>query len=54
MTTTLEQTIVIKKPGKPKMYESAFEKKLMIDNLRTAVEIYGKDLLRKRFKSQKA
>jgi hypothetical protein len=29
------------------------EKRLMVDNLRLAVEIYGKDELRKQFKSRK-
>ncbi len=53
MTTTMEQTTIAQKPGKPKQYNSELEKKLMVDNLRSAVEIYGKDHMRKKFKSRK-
>jgi hypothetical protein len=53
MTTSMEQTTVVPKPRKLKQYKSEFEKKLMVDNLRSAVEIYGKDRLREGFKSRK-
>jgi hypothetical protein len=53
MTTATEYPVVDTKTRKPKQYESEFEKNLMVDNLRAAVEIYGKDRLRKEFKSRK-
>lgn len=53
MTTTMEHPAVATKPRKAKQYASEFEKNLMVDNLRAAVEIYGKDRLRKEFKSRK-
>lgn len=36
-----------------KQYENNFEKELMVFNLRTAVEIFGKDYMRKHFKGVK-
>jgi hypothetical protein len=36
-----------------RQYDSELEKRLMVQNLRTAVEIYGKDRLREQFKSRK-
>jgi hypothetical protein len=36
-----------------RQYDSELEKRLMVQNLRAAVEIYGKDRLRKQFKSRK-
>lgn len=53
MSTTLGQTAVIQKPEKGKQYTCEFEKQLMVDNLRVAVEIYGKDRLREGFKIRK-
>ncbi len=53
MDTTMNHTISSQKPKKFKQYGSDLEKKLMVDNLRSAVEIYGKDLLRKGFKARK-
>ena len=53
MTTTMEHPAVATKPRKAKQYASEFEKNLMVDNLRAAVEIYGKDRIRKEFKSRK-
>jgi len=52
MSTTLGQAAELK-PGKGKQYTCEFEKQLMVDNLRVAVEIYGKDRLRKGFKIRK-
>jgi len=40
-------------PRKPKPSIREVERKLRIDNLRTAVEYYGKDYLRKLFKVTK-
>lgn len=54
MTTTMEQTVVASRLRKPKQYKSEFEKRLMVDNLRAAVEIFGKDQLRAGFKSRRA
>lgn len=53
MTTTMEQTTVTLKKRKPKQYENEFEKNLMVDNLRAAVEIFGKNQLREGFKSKR-
>ena len=53
MLTTLEQTAVAPKPATAKRYSSKFEKQLMIENLRSAVEIYGREWLRKAFKAKK-
>jgi hypothetical protein len=53
MTTATEYPVVATKPRKAKQYASEFEKNLMVDNLRAAVEIYGKDRIRKEFKSRK-
>jgi len=40
-------------PRGGRQYESELEKRLLVQNLRAAVEIYGKDRLRKQFKSRK-
>ncbi len=40
-------------PKRERQYGSELEKRLMVQNLRAAVEIYGKDRLRKQFKSRK-
>ncbi len=40
-------------PKGRRQYDSELEKRLQVQNLRTAVEIYGKDRLRKQFKSSK-
>jgi hypothetical protein len=40
-------------PKRERQYDSELEKRLMVQNLRSAVEIYGKDRLRKQFKSRK-
>ena len=53
MTATMGETTITQKPRKPKQYANEFEKRLMVDNLRAAVEIYGKDHLREGFKSRK-
>jgi hypothetical protein len=53
MLTTLEQTTVAPKSATAKRYSSKFEKQLMIENLRSAVEIYGREWLRKAFKAKK-
>lgn len=45
----MEQTTLVSRTRKPKQYASEFEKKLMIDNLRAAVGIYGKDRIRQGF-----
>ncbi len=50
MSTTLDQIAGAKKTKKSKQYGTELEKKLLVDNLRVAVEIYGKDRLRKEFK----
>ncbi|MBC8287593.1 MAG: hypothetical protein H8E42_08980 [Nitrospinae bacterium] len=47
------KTATVQEARLPKQYDTEFEKKLMVDNLRLAVEIYGKDHLRKQFKSRK-
>lgn len=54
MTTTMEQTVVASNLRKPKQYKSEFEKRLMVDNLRAAVEIFGKDQLRAGFNCRRA
>jgi hypothetical protein len=53
MRTSIDQTVVVQKFEKLKPYGSEFEKKLRVDNLRWAVEIYGKDRLRKGFNIRK-
>ncbi|MBC8283881.1 MAG: hypothetical protein H8E32_08720 [Nitrospinae bacterium] len=50
MSTSIGQAAFARKPKKNKLYASEFEKQLMVDNLRSAVEIYGKDWLRDGFK----
>jgi hypothetical protein len=40
-------------PKRGRQYDSELEKRLMVQNFRAAVEIYGKDRLRKQFKSRK-
>ncbi len=42
-----------KKFQKTKQYTNEVEKKLLVDNIRLAVEVYGKDFLRKHFKTTK-
>jgi hypothetical protein len=51
---TTEQTIVAPKNRKLKQYTNELEKNLMVDNLRVAVDIYGKDRLREGFNSRKS
>lgn len=41
------------KSRKPKLYANAAEKELIVENLRTAVQYFGKDYLRKHFKSSR-
>ncbi len=53
MSTIMERTPVVQRARTPKRYSSELEKKLMIENLRLAVKIYGKDRLRKGFKERK-
>ena len=56
MLTSLDETNTGPETSKPrtsKLYSSDLEKKLMIDNLRLAVDYYGKDYLRKVFKIRK-
>lgn len=38
----------------PKKFQKNFEKELMVFNLRTAVEIFGKDYMRRHFKGIKS
>ena len=52
MSTTVEQPVIAPRLRKPKQYTSEFEKNLMIDNLRAAVRIFGKDHLRRGFKAK--
>jgi hypothetical protein len=52
----LDETITVPEPNnprKPKLYASDLEKELMVDNLKLAVKYYGKDYLRKVFKTRK-
>ena len=49
MSVILKQNPAIRKSAKPKLYKNEMEKQLMVDNLRAAVEIFGKDQLRKGF-----
>jgi hypothetical protein len=56
MLTSLDETTTgsgTSKSRTSKLYSSYLEKKLMIDNLRLAVDYYGKDYLRKVFKIRK-
>ena len=53
MSTTLHQVNSTPKRKSEKRYDSEFEKHLMVENLKMAVEIYGKDKLRDWFKSLK-
>ena len=49
MSVILKQNPAIRKSAKPKLYKNEMEKQLMVDNLRAAIEIFGKDQLRKGF-----
>jgi hypothetical protein len=49
----MNYAIASQKPKKCKQYGSDLEKKLMVDNLRSAVEIFGKDCLREGFNARK-
>jgi hypothetical protein len=49
-STTAED---VQKLKRPKQHGNELEKKLMIDNLKLAVEYYGKDYMRKIFKIRK-
>ncbi|MBT3182991.1 MAG: hypothetical protein HOI59_04540 [Nitrospina sp.] len=53
MLTTTDRKADTQRTGIPRRYDTEMEKRLMVDNLRLAVEIYGKDQLRKQFKSRK-
>ncbi len=56
MLTSLDETTtnsILSKSRTSKLYSTKLEKKLMIDNLRLAVDYYGKDYLRKVFKIRK-
>jgi len=56
MLTSLDETTTgtrTRNSGTSKLYSNHLEKKIMIDNLRLAVEYYGKDYLRKVFKVRK-
>lgn len=49
----MSATQTMEPPKGVKRYDSELEKQLMVQNLRAAVEIYGKDQLRKQFKRRK-
>lgn len=53
MQTIMEQVSVDQTLRIRRNYSSEWEKKLMVDNLRLAVEYFGKDHLRKEFKNRK-
>lgn len=53
MIPPYEKNATLQDPEKPRAYGSEMEKQLMIDNLKVAVEIYGKDRLREVFKFRK-
>ena len=53
MTTSMDQTTLTQRDRKPKQYTNDFEKQLMVENLKTAVEMYGKKRLREGFRAAK-